>query len=62
MLSQYSSENTPILPPTHLVIEEMYCMAVQLEGESFEEGNVISQNLLIGEVKLVNDDGVDVVI
>lgn len=37
-------------------------VGVQLEGQGFEEGNVIGHHFLIGEVKFVHDDGVDVVV
>lgn len=35
---------------------------VEPEGEGLEEGDVVSHDLLIGEVELVNDDGVNVVV
>ena len=37
-------------------------MLVEPEGEGFEEGNVVGHDLLIGEVELVNDDRVDVIV
>lgn len=37
-------------------------MVVELEGQGLEEGDVVGHDLLVGEVKLVNDDGVDVVV
>ena len=37
-------------------------MVVQLEGQRFEEGDVIGHDLLIREVKLVDDDGVHMVV
>ena len=46
----------------HLVVEEMYGMFVEPEGESLQEGDVVSHDLLVGEIELVDDDGVDVVV
>lgn len=37
-------------------------MVVELEGQRLKEGDVVGHDLLIGEVKLVDDDGVDVVV
>ena len=40
----------------------MYGMFVEPEGESLQEGDVVSHDLLVGEIELVDDDGVDVVV
>lgn len=48
--------------PKVLVVEEMYGVFVELEGESLEERDVICQHLFVGEVKLENNDGVDMVV
>ena len=37
-------------------------MLVESEGEGLEEGDVVSHHLLVGEVELVHDDRVDVVV
>ena len=47
---------------THLVVEEVHSVVVQLEGQRLQEGDVVGHDLLVGEVKLVDDDGVDVVV
>ena len=46
----------------YLVVEEVDGVLVQPEGEGLEEWDVVGHDLLVGEVELVNDDGVDVVI
>ena len=46
----------------YLIVEEMYCVLVQPEAEGLEEGDVVGHDLLVGEVELVNNDGVDVVV
>ena len=45
-----------------LVIEEVDGVLVQPEAEGLEEGDVVGHDLLVGEVELVNNDGVDVVV
>ena len=40
----------------------MYGVLVQSEGERLQEGDVVGHDLLVGEVKLVHDDGVHVVV
>jgi len=45
-----------------LVIEEVDGVLVEAKGESFEERDVVSHNLLVGEIEPVDDDGVDVVV
>lgn len=47
---------------TRLIIEEVDGVCVQLEGQSLEEGDVVRHHLLVAEVKLVDDDGIDVVV
>jgi len=47
---------------SYLVVKEVDCMLVQPEGEGLEEGDVVGHDLLVGEVELVHDDGVDVVV
>ena len=37
-------------------------MVVELEGQGFQKGDVVSHDLLVREVKLVDDDGVDMVV
>lgn len=48
--------------PEMLVVEEVYGVFVEFERESLEEGDVVSKNLLIGEIQLENDDRIDVII
>ena len=45
-----------------LVEEEVDGLAVELEREGLEEGDVVGHDLLVGEVELVQDDVVDVVV
>ena len=40
----------------------MYGMFVEPEGEGLQEGDVVRHDLLVGEIELVDDDGVDVVV
>ena len=47
---------------TNLTIKEMHSVAVQLEGQSLQEGNIIRHHFLVAEVELVYDDGIDVVV
>ena len=49
-------------PPSHLVVEEVHGVVVELEGQRLQEGDVIGHDLLIGEVELVDDNGVHVVV
>ena len=46
----------------HLIVKEVDGMFVQSEGECLEEGDVVGHHLLVGEVELVNDYGVDVIV
>lgn len=46
----------------YLVVKEMHSVAVELQRQRLQEGDVVGHDLLIGEVELVHDDGVDVVI
>jgi hypothetical protein len=46
----------------YLIIEEMYCMSVQLERESFKKRNVVCHYFLIWEIKFMYNNRVDVVI
>ena len=48
--------------PTHLVEEKVYSVFVEFEGESLEEGNVVGEDLLVREVQLQHNDGVDMVV
>ena len=40
----------------------MHSVAVQLERQSLQEGNIIRHHFLVAEVELVHDDGIDVVV
>lgn len=46
----------------HLIIEEVNCVIIELEGQGLQERNVVGHNFLITEVKLVNNDGVHMVV
>ena len=48
--------------PEVLVVEEVDGVLVEMEGERLEEGDVIGQHFLIGEIQLQHNDGVDVVV
>ncbi len=55
-------EQSLFLFSPHLVVEEVYGVLVEPEGERLEEGDVVGHHLLVGEVELVHDDGVHVVV
>jgi hypothetical protein len=46
----------------YFIVKEVDGVSVQLEGQGFEEGNVIGHHFFIGEVKFVHNDRVDVVV
>ncbi len=46
----------------YLVVEEVDGVFVEPEREGLEEGDVVSHDLLVREVELVDDDRVDVVV
>ena len=48
--------------PQVLVVEEVDGVPVEVEGQGLKEGDVVGQDLLIREVQLQDDDGVDVVV
>ena len=48
--------------PKVLVVEEMNSMGVEFEGESLEEGDVVSKNFFIREIQFENNDRVYVII
>ena len=45
-----------------LVIEKVDRVLVEAKGERLEKGNVVGHHLLVGKIKLMNDDRVDVVV
>lgn len=45
-----------------LVVEEVNGVLVKSEGEGLEEGDVVGHDFLVREVKLVDNDGVDVIV
>ena len=47
---------------TYLVVEEMYGVFVESKWERFQEWNVIGHDLLVGEVKLVDNDRIHMVV
>lgn len=48
--------------PQVLVVEEVDGVLVEMEGKGLEEGDIIGQHFLIGEIQLQHNDGVDVVV
>ena len=48
--------------PKMLVIEEVDGVSVELERESLEEGDVVSEDFFIGEVQLENNNRVDMIV
>lgn len=46
----------------YLIIEEMYGVIIKLQGQGLQEGDIVCHDLLIGEVKLMDDDGVHMVV
>lgn len=48
--------------PKMLIVEEVYGVFVQLEGERLEEGDVVGQHLLIRKIQLENNDRIDMVV
>ena len=57
---------SPLIPPMclwpHLVVEEVHRVVVEFQWQGLEEGDVVGHDLLVREVKLVDDDGVHVVV
>jgi hypothetical protein len=51
-----------LLLALYFIVKEVDGVSVQLEGQGFEEGNVIGHHFFIGEVKFVHDDRVNVVV
>lgn len=49
-------------PRPHLVVEEVHCVVVKLQRQGLQEGDVVRHDLLVGEVKLVDNNRVDVVV
>lgn len=54
--------SNPISLEPHLVVKEVHGVVVELERQSLKEGDVVGHDLLVREVKLVDDDGVHVVV
>ena len=44
------------------IVEEVNCVSVETEGVSLDEGNVVGHYSFIREVKLVENNGVDVIV
>ena len=53
---------TTIKSLTNLIVEEMDCVLVELEGEGFKEGDVVGKYFLVREVQFQYNYGVDVVV
>ena len=51
-----------VFSKTYLIVEEVYGVFVEPEGEGLEEGDVVGHHLLVREVKLVHNDGVHMVV
>lgn len=45
-----------------LIVEKVDGVIVELEGEGLQEGDVVRHHLFVGKIKLVHNDGVDVVV
>lgn len=45
-----------------LIIKEMYRMYIQFQAQRFQKQNIITHNVLIGEIKLMYDDRIDMII
>lgn len=58
----FSPEPSGTLQEPYLVVEEMNGVAVEFQWQRLQKGNVVGHDLLVGEVKFMHDDGVDVVI
>lgn len=48
--------------PKMFIVEEVNGVLVQFEGECLKEGDVVGKNLLVREVQLEHDDGVDMIV
>lgn len=46
----------------HLIVEEVHSVVVEFEGQGLEEGDIVGHDLLVRKVKLVDDDGIHVVV
>lgn len=57
-----SNPPAPICVWPHLIVEEVHGMVVEFEWQGLEEGDIVGHDLLVREVKLVDDDGVHVVV
>ena len=57
-----TSITTTIQLLTNLIVEEVDRVLVELEGEGFQEGDVVGEHLLVREVQFQHNDGVDVVV
>lgn len=61
-VSLYRPSDLPIHSWPHLIVEEVHGVVVEFKWQGLEEGDIVGHDLLIGEVKLVDDDGVHVVV
>lgn len=44
------------------IIKEMYCVSVQLQTESFQEQDVVTHYVFVGEIKFVNNYGINKIV
>ena len=47
---------------TYFIVKEVDSVLVQPERQGLEEGNVVGHHLLVGEIELVHDNRIDVVV
>lgn len=46
----------------YLIVEEMDSVVVQLQGQGLQKRDIVCHDLLIGEIKLMDNDGIDMVV
>lgn len=47
---------------SYLVVEEVHCVIVEFQRQRFQKGDIVGHDFLIREVKLVHNDGINVII
>lgn len=62
LLFSLSTPTPPASLGPHLIVEEVHSVIVEFQWQGLEEGDVVGHDLLVREVKLVDDDGVHVVV
>lgn len=46
----------------YLVIEEVHCVVVEFQRQSFQKGDIVGHYFLIREVKFMHNDGINMII